>query len=57
MELKHWLLILQITLLGLQIGSGVYASSQGIRPTEFWGGFPVWGCVPIIALMLVIWSL
>lgn len=57
MELKVWLLILQITLLGLQIGSGLYANSQGIRPSKFWGGFPVWGCVPIIALMFVIWSL
>ena len=57
MELKMWLLCLQLILLALQVGSGMYAQSQGIRPSKFWGGFPVWGCMPIILIMFIILGL
>lgn len=57
MELQHWLLVLQVFLLGLQIGSGITAMRKGIAPIDYWYGYPVWGCVPIIAIMFIIQGL
>ena len=44
------ILVLQLLILCLQIGSLGYAFGAKKRPIEVMYGLPVWGCIPMVAL-------
>lgn len=49
-----FLLLVQISLLILQIGSWVYAQKNNINMFEMWNGYPIWAFIPIVMLGIII---
>ena len=48
------LLVLQLTLLGLQLYAGVSARREGINVFDKWYGYVRWAPIPIVTLGMVI---
>ena len=57
MDLKSSLLLIQLSILALQIGCIFYATKKNKDTYDVLAGFGIWGSVPNIAIMGVILSL
>lgn len=48
------LLVLQLTLLGLQLYAGVSARREGIDVFDKWYGYAIWAPIPVLTLGVII---